>query len=181
MTLIRNTLAATAILLSASACSSTPSTPTQPSAQPPANPAATPTAPSPKPEGDVTTDETTFHLKATRIRTAPTYTDAYHQPQKAGAGNKLIIVTLTEKNTGKKPGNLEAGTPSPLTLIAADGATYSTNVTWSNSDSVNPGLTQKDTYTFEVPSGVKPASVAVTLLTGGGDGVTPSLVLDLPG
>jgi hypothetical protein len=182
VTLTRNIFAATAaILIGASACSSTPTKPTPPSAAP-ANSAATPTPtmPSPQAEGDVTTDDTTFHLKVTKVREAPTYTDGYRQAQKAGAGNKLIIVTLSEKNTGKEPGNLERGTPSPMSLTAADGATYATGVTWSNPDSVNPGLTQKNTYVFEVPSAVKPASITVTLLTGGGDGVTPSLVLALP-
>lgn len=146
--------------------------PPQPSASQPATPPQTPV-----PSGTVRNDTTSFLVRLASVKVAATFSADGRQAEKAKAGQQLIIVRIAIKNTGKAPSQIEWGNSNPLTLVDANGATYDTDTSWSDSADINPGLSSTQPYVFPTPAGTKPASVTVELTDADGNPSTVSLKL----
>lgn len=164
----------------AAGCGSHAAPPKQAAAQPPppsASQAPTP-PPAPVASGTARSDKTTFLVRVTATRAAASFKEGPFQAQRAKPGERLIVVKLSETNTGHQPADLENGNTNPVTLTDTTGRTYNTDISWALDGTINPGRTKTVPYVFPVPAGTKPASVTVTLT--GDDGNPSTVVLKLP-
>jgi hypothetical protein len=126
--------------------------------------------------GAVVNRQTAFLVRLASVRAAGVFTIGGRE-EKARSGEQLIVVRLRVTNTGKQPGQLEFGNSDPVTLVDANGRSYTTAVSWASGATIAPGLSRVEPYVFHVPVGITPATVTVGLVDVDGTPSTVSLIV----